>query len=161
MGQPGDPNANAPEGVAHTEPDSTPGEEADLNVSTHLEGAGPEVLMDTEEGRSLEVEEGGTTRKTVSVEGDINPRVELREPGVSCLATQEDAGSLALSSPTPPTTPETAGMQRSPAVDTETPATPEPDHGADLEPPPHDTPLPNKAAEHPIHQPLEQTQPPT
>jgi len=52
--------------------------------------------------------------------------------------------------------------QRSLAVDTETPAIPVPDHGADLEPQPHDAPpLPNEAAEHPIHQAPEQIRAPT
>jgi len=161
MGQPGDPNVNTPEGVAHPELNSTPGEEIDLNASAHLEGVGPEVLMGTEEDRSLEVEEDGATGKTISVKGDIGPCVELQEPGVSCLATQENARSLTLPSPPPPTTLETASTQCSPAANTGTPDIPVPDHGTDLELPPHDTPLPNKAAEPPIHQPPEQTQAPT
>jgi len=150
-----------PEGVAHSEPDSTQ-EEINLNAPAHLEGAGPEVLMEEEHDRSLKVEEDGTAGKTDSVEGDMGPRVGLREPGVSRLATQEDAGSLTLPSPTPPTSPEATSTQRSPAANTGTPDIPVPDHGADLEPQPHDTPPPpNGAAEPPIHQPPEQIQAPT
>jgi len=161
MEQPGDLNVNTPEGVTHSELDSML-EETDLNASAHLEGAGPEILMGAEEDRSLEVEEDGTAGKTVSVEGDMDPRVGLREPGVSCLATQEVAGSLTMSSPPPPTTPEAASTQRSLAVDTETPAIPVPEHGADLEPQPHDTlPPPNEGAEPPIYQPPEQVRAPT
>jgi len=161
MGQPGDPNVNTLEGVTHLELDSTP-EEIDLNVLAHLEGAGPEVLMDAEEDRSLEVEEDGTAGKTVSVEGDMDPCIGLREPRVSCLATQEVAGSLTMSSPPPPTTPEAASMQHSLAVDTETLAIPVPEHGADLEPQPHDTPPPpNEGAEPPIYQLPKQVRAPT
>jgi len=83
-GQPGDPNTNTPEGVTHSELDSIP-EETDLNVLAHLEGAGPEVLMDAEEDHSLEVEEDGTAGKTLSVKGDMDPHIRLQEPGVSCL----------------------------------------------------------------------------
>ena len=64
------------------------------------------------------MEEDGAARKTVSVEGDIGSHIELQDPGVSCLTTQEDAGSLTLPSPTPPTTPEAASMQCSPAANT-------------------------------------------
>src|SRR5260221_5708026 len=58
------------------------------------------------------------------------PRLELREPGASYLTTQEDAGS----SPSPlplPITPEAASMQRSPAVNSRTPATPKPESDGD------------------------------
>ena len=116
-GQLGDPNANTPEGVAHPEPDSTR-EETETNTPAHLEGAGPDALMEEEDNCLLEVEEDGAARKTVSVEGDISPRVELQDPGVSCLTTREDAGSLTLPSPTPPTTLEAASMQRSLAANT-------------------------------------------
>ena len=160
-GQPGDPNTNTPEGVTHSELDSIP-EETDLNVLAHLEGAGPEVLMDAEEDHSLEVEEDGTAGKTLSVKGDMDPHIRLQEPGVSCLATQEVAGSLTMSSPPPPTTLEAASIQRSLAVDTETLAIPVPDHSVDLEPQLHDTLLlPNEATEPPIHQLPEQIQAPT
>ena len=164
FGQPDDPNANTPKGVAHPEPDLMLGEEADLNASAHLEGAEPEPLMDGEEDQSLDVDEDGAARKAASVEGDVSPRVELQDPGVSCLATQEVAGSLTISSssPPPPTTLEAASTQRSLAVDTETPAIPVPEHGADLKRQPHDTPPPpNEAAEHPIYQPPEQIRAPT
>ena len=161
-GQPGNPNANTPEGVAHGERDLMPGEDTNPNVSAHLEGAEPEVLMGAEEDRSLEVKEDEAARKAASVKGDISPRVELQDPGVSCLATQENAGSLTMSSSPLPTTPEAASTQRSLAVDTETPATLVPDHGADLEPQPHDMPpLPNEGAEPPIYQPPEQVRAPT
>ena len=116
-GQPGDPNANNPEGVAHLELDSTP-EEIDLNVSIHLEGVGPEVLKDVEEDCLLKVEEDGAARKAASVKGDVGPCVKLQGPGVSCLSTQEEAGSLTLPSPTPPTTPDAASMQHSLAANT-------------------------------------------
>ena len=43
-GQPGDPNLNTPEGVAHSEINSTQ-EETEMNVSTYLDIARPEVLM--------------------------------------------------------------------------------------------------------------------
>jgi len=118
-GQPGDPNANNPEGVAHLEPDSM--WEETPNAPVHPEGMGPEVLKDVEEDRLLEVEEDGAARKAASVEGDVGPRVELQGPGVSCLAMQEDAGSLTLPSPTPPTTPEAASTQRSLAANTGAP----------------------------------------
>jgi len=77
--------------------------------------------MGMEEDCLLKVEEDGATRKTISIEGDISPRVELQDPGVSCLATQEDAGSLTLPSPIPPTTPEAASMQHLPAANTGAP----------------------------------------
>jgi len=162
VGQPGDLNTNTPKGVAHGKPDSTPGEEIISNTPVHLEGTGPEVLMEEEVDRPLEVEEDGTTGKTVSVEGDIGPCVELREPGVSCLATQENTRSLTLPSPPLPTTPEAASMQRSLAIDIETPAIPVPDHGTDLEPQPHNTPPPpNEGAEPSTHQPPKQIRAPT
>jgi len=115
-GQPGDLNANNPEGVTHLEPDST--REETPNAPMHPEGMGPEVLKDVEEDRLLKVEEDGATRKAASVKGDASPRVELQGPGVSCLTTQEDTGSLTLPSPIPPTTPEAASTQRSPAANT-------------------------------------------
>jgi len=149
-GQPGDPNANTPKGVAHAGPDSTPGEEVDpiANLPMHLKGTGPEVML----------EEGGIAGENASVEGDRDPLVELQEPGVSHLATPEKA-YLLTSSPPLPTTPEAASTQRSLAIDTEMPAIPVPDHGADLEPQPHDAPPPpNEAVQHPIHQPPEQIQ---
>ena len=154
--QPGDLNVNTPEGVAHSEPDLMLGEEADLNASAHLEGAEPEPLMDTEEDRLLKVEEDGATGKAASVERDVGPCVELQDPGVSCLAMQEDARSLTLSSLPPPTTLEAASMQHLPAASTGTPNIPVPDHGADLEPQ-----LPNEAMEYPIHQLPKQSQAPT
>jgi hypothetical protein len=158
--QPGDPNVNTPKGVAHAELGSMPGEEVDLDAPAHLGSAGPEALMDEEEDRLLKVEEDGAARKAVSVEGDIGPHVELQKPGVSYLATQENAGSLTLSSP-PPITQEAASMQRLPAVNIGTPKTPERDRGTDLDPPLHDTPPPDEAVEHPNHQSLEQIRAPT
>src|SRR5712691_238336 len=136
FGHPGNPNDNTPEGVAHQEPDSMPGEDAITNpyAPAHLEGAGPELSMDGKEDHSLEVEEEGIARENASVEGDIGPRVELQDPGVSPLATQEDVGSLTPpSSPPTPTTPEAASTQRSPAVNSGTSATPEPDSDNDDE----------------------------
>ena len=43
-------------------------------------------------------------------------------------------------------------MQRLPAVNAGTPAIPEPEDGADLEPPPHDTSPPDEAVESPTQQ---------
>src|SRR5712691_3315723 len=139
FGHPGNPNDNTPEGVAHQEPDSMPGEDAITNpyAPAHLEGVGPELSMDGKEDQSLEVEEG-IAGENASIEGDIGPRVELQYPGVSPFAMQEDVGSLTPPSPPPtPTTPEAASTQHSPAVNSGTPAIPEPeDRGTDLDPPP-------------------------
>ncbi len=53
-------------------------------------------------------------------------------------------------------------MQCSTAINAGMPAIPEPeDHGADLDPPPRNTPLPNKVAEPHIHQPPKQIRAPT
>ena len=164
FGHPGNPNNITPEGVAPAEPDSTPGEDAnpDTDACAHLDGAGSELSMDGKEDHSLEVEEDGIAGDNASVEGDIGPRVELQDPGVSPLATQEDVGLLTPPSPSPPPTPEAASTQRSPAVNAGTPAIPEPeDRGADLDPPPHDTPLPDEAVEHSNHQSPKQIQAPT
>ena len=162
VGQPGDPNANTPKGVAHGKPDSMPGEEIISNTPVHLEGTGPEVLMEEEVGCPLEVEENGTAGKTVSVKGDVGPCIELQEPRVSCLATQENTRSLTLPSPPLPTTLEAASMQHSLAINIETPAIPVLDHGTDLEPQPHNTlPPPNEGAEPSTHQLPEQIQAPT
>src|SRR5260221_3207566 len=123
FGHPGNPNINTPEGVAHPEPDSTHGEDANPNTDAraHLEGAGSQVLMDEEDDCSLKVEEEGTARENASVEGDMGPRVELQDPGVSPLATHEDAGSSPSPSPssTPTPVPEAASTERSPAANTE------------------------------------------
>src|SRR5260221_5935127 len=118
FGHPGNPNDNTPEGVAHQEPDSTPGEDANPNMDAraHLDGVGSGLSMD-EEDHSLEVEEEGIARENASIEGDIGPCVELHDPGVSPLATQEDVRSLAPpSSPPSPITPKTASTQRSQAA---------------------------------------------
>src|SRR5712691_12650969 len=131
------------------------------NMPTHLEGAGPKLLMNEEDDQLLEVEEDGAARKTVSVEGDMGPCIKLQEPGVSYPATQENARSLTLSISPPPITLEAARMQHSLAVNAGTPATPKPeDHGADLDPPPHNIPPPNKATEYTDHLP-QQIQAPT
>jgi hypothetical protein len=70
MGQPGDPNANTPEGVAHGEPDSMSGEVIDpnpnMNAPAHLEGAESEALMEAEVDQLLEVEDGATRKWLVS-----------------------------------------------------------------------------------------------
>ena len=60
FGQPGDPNANTPEGVAHAEPDSTPGEDTnpDANMPVYSEVTVPEVLL----------EEDGTNGKDTHIE---------------------------------------------------------------------------------------------
>ena len=67
-------------------------------LRAHLEGAEPEALMEAEADQLLEVEDGATM-KMPSVEGEMGPRVKLQGPGVSCLTTQENSGSLTLSSP--------------------------------------------------------------
>ncbi len=133
-GQPGDPNANTPKGVAHAEQDSTQGEETASNAPAHLEGAGPEPSMDEKEDHSLEVEEEGIAGENASVERDIGPRVELQIPGVSPLATHEDIGLLTSPSPSSsPLTPEAASMQCSPVANTGTSATPDNDSAEDAE----------------------------
>jgi len=169
--QPGDPSTNTPKGVAHAEPDSTPGEVFDPNANApvHLEGAGLGFLMDAEEDRPYVLEEDGIAWENASVEEDRDPRIELQEPGVSHLAMPEEdmfltsslSSSSSSSSSSSPITPKTASMQCSPAIDTEMPATPEPDYGMDLEPQPHDRLPPNEATEPPIHQSPEQIQAPT
>ena len=142
--QPGGPNANIPEGVAHTEPDLMPGEEANTNAKApiHPVGTGLDVLL----------EEDGTAGKDVCIEGGI-PRVELHESGFSHLTTPEEAEFL--TSPPPHITPKAASMQRSPAVNIMTPEILQPDRRADLEPPPHDTPPPTtfEAVGRSAHQP--------
>ena len=67
-------------------------------LRAHLEGAESDALMEEEADQLLEVEDGAT-RKMASVEGEMGPRVELQEPGVSCLTARENSGSLTLSSP--------------------------------------------------------------
>ena len=133
FGHPGNPNVNTPKGVAPAEPDSMPGEDATTNPYTpaHLEGVGPEPSMDGKEDHSLKVEEEGIAGKNASIERDIGPRVELQNPGVSPLATQEDVGSLTPPSSPSPLTPEAASTQRSPVINTGASATPEPDSDGD------------------------------
>jgi len=133
FGHSGNPNDNTPEGVAHVEPDSTRGEEADTNAPALLQGAGPEPLMDEEEHHSLEVEEEGIAGENASVGQDMGPRVELQHPGFSPLATQEEVGLLTPpSSPSPPT-PEAASTQHSLVVNTGTSATPDSDSDNEAE----------------------------
>ena len=71
--QPGNPNANTPEGVAHAEPGSTPREETnpDTNAPMQPEDMGPDVLL----------AEDGITRENAGIDGDKDPHVELQEPG--------------------------------------------------------------------------------
>jgi hypothetical protein len=131
FGQPGDPNANIPEGVAHGELDSIPGEDThrNANAPVHPVGMGPVVLL----------EENGAAGKNASIEGDGVPHVELQEPGVSHLTTPEEVKFLTSSlSPSPHIILEAASTQCPPAVNTTTPGIPEPDRHADLELP-HDT----------------------
>lgn len=95
------------------EPDSTRGEVADpdMDARAHLEGAKPEVSRDSEGDWSLEER---TTGENASVEKnrDRDPHIELQEPGASHLATVEQDMFLTLP-PSPPTTFEAAGAQRS------------------------------------------------
>src|SRR5260221_14443127 len=71
-----------------------------------------------------------------------------KSPGLATLLRWRKPKFPTLLSPSP-TTFEAARMQRSLAVNAGTPDTPEPDRGADLEPPPHDTPPPVEVAEPP------------
>ena len=161
-GQPGNPNANTPKGVAHAGLDSMPGEvDPIMNMPVHLEGMGPEVLIDVEKNHLLKVEEDGATRKTVSVKGDISPCVELQDPGVSCLAMQEVFGSLTLPSPPLYITLEAASMQCSLAANIGMLDIPVPDHSVDLELLPHNPLPPNKAVESSDCHSAKQSQAPT
>ena len=54
--------------------------------------------------------------KSTAIKEESGPRIELQEPGVSCLAT--------LPPSSPPTISEAALTQRSPVVNTGTPAIP-------------------------------------
>ena len=98
------------------------------------------------------LEEEGTAGENASVEEDRDPRVELPKPRVSHLATLEEAKFPTLLSPSP-TIFEAARMQRSLVVNAGMLETPEPDCGADLELPPHDTLQPVEVAEPPDHLP--------
>ena len=100
---------------------------------------------------------GGEGRR-VCRKGDL--RVELQEPGVGHLATQEKARSLTLLLSPPPTTFEAARMQHSPAINAGAPAIPGLEDGADLELP-HGTPPPVEVAETPDSQSPKQTRAPT
>ena len=143
------------------EPDSTAGKETipDANTCVHLESTEQEDLMNAKEDWVYKLEEG-TARENTSVEEDRDPCIELQEPGVSYLATQENTKPLTLSSLPPPITLEAARTQCLPAVNTGTLATPEPeDHSADLELQPYDMPT-NKAIEPCDHLP-KQIQAPT
>jgi len=87
--QPSDPNVNTPKGVAYGELDSMPGEDinSNVNVPVHLEGTGPEVLMDAEEDQPYVLEEDGIAQENTSVKEDGDPCIGLQEPTVSHLAT--------------------------------------------------------------------------
>ena len=135
FGHPGNPNLNTPEGVAHPEPDLTPGEDANsnANVPMHSDGVGLDLLMEEEDDRSLKVEEEEIAGNDASVERDMGPRIELQNPGVSPLATHEDAGSSPSpsSSSSSPLTPEAASTQCSLVVNPGTSATPDSDSDDD------------------------------
>jgi len=112
-----------------------------MDACAHLEGVEPEMPL--EEG-------GGTAGENASIEVDkdpCDPCVKLQEPRASHLATPEE--DKFLTSSLSPITPEA------------TPATPEPDRGADLDPPLHDTPPPDEAGEPPTQQLPEQIRDPT
>jgi hypothetical protein len=97
-----------------------------------------------------EMEEEEATRKPASVKEDRDPHIELQEPGVSHLAMLKENESLTIPPSSPPPLYKAAWTQRSPAVNTRTPAIPEPASGAHLVPPlPHDPPPPDEAAEPP------------
>jgi hypothetical protein len=138
---PGDPDTL--ERVSHTQ---TVDVESDLtrgvvdpmvDTRTHLEGAVVEILVDTDD--NWLVDDG-------FIKEGRDPHVELQEPGISRLATPEEAESLTLLSSPPPITPEAARTQRLAAVSTGMPANLQPEDGADLELP-HDTLQPNEARE--------------
>jgi len=169
--------------IVGMEPDLIRGEVANpkTKARAHLEGAEPEALMDTEVDWLLEEE--GTAGENASVEEGRDPLVELQEPGVSRLVTPEEVEFLTLlSSSSSSSSPdsEAASTQRSPVVNTWTSATPEldsddewedfrteleameePVRGADWDPPLHDTPPPDEAAEPPTFHPPEQIRAPT
>jgi len=82
----------------------------------------------------------------------------------SCCTAQYCLSFLATNlSPPPPITLEVARVQRSAAINARTPAIPEPEDGADLEPlpPPYDMLPPNEAAESSTQQSPEQIRAPT
>ena len=122
-----------------------------MDAHTHLIRAKPETLTGEGEDRLYAMEEKAIG-EIASVKEDKHPRAELQEPGVSHLPIQEKARSFTSGLPSP-ITPEAARMQRSPAVNTEIPATPEPDRSADLEPLP-------EAVEPPDRHPPEQIRAP-
>ena len=107
----------------------------------HLEGTDPEILVGVEDDWLLEKK--GTAEENASVEENRDPRVELQQPGVSHLATLEEAGFFALSSPPPIDSGVLVSSMRGPS----TQGHQEQDRGADLEPPSHDTPPAAEAAE--------------
>ena len=136
--EPGEPDTH--EGAVHTqivdvEPDSTPGEVTNPNIDAHAHfvRAEPETLMGEGEDWLYAMEE--STGEIASVEEDKHPHIELQEPRVSHLVMREKARSLSLPSLPLPITPEAVRTQRSPTTNAGTLATPEPDCGADLEPP--------------------------
>jgi hypothetical protein len=128
----------------------------DPNTDTHahLAGTAREVLMDAEDDWLYGVEEDGAAGEKAAVKEESDPCVELRDPGVSCLATLKENESLTILSSLTPTTSEAARTQRPPAVNTRTPAISETKGGIDLMPPPHDTPAP-EAAEPPDKDPAQ------
>jgi hypothetical protein len=91
---------------------------------------GPDILL----------EEDGTAGKNASIEGDEVPCVKLQEPRVRHLTTVEENKFL-TSSPSPITL-EAASMQHLLAINTMMLGILEPDRGMDLDPSPHNTPLP-------------------
>ena len=107
LGEPGDPNANAP---------------------AHLEGAETESLVNIEDHWWRRGQPG---RMRASKRTGI-PMPSCESPGVSHLVTPEEAEILTLSPMPPLITPEAARAQRSPAVNTVTLATPDPEGSTDL-----------------------------
>jgi hypothetical protein len=150
VGQPGNPNANTPEGVAHGEPDPTTGEDTNTNANApvHLEGMGPDVLLE-EEGISGEVCASKRTeilKSSCKSLGSANlPRRRKWSSSPRHYHHHRDhrhhphilrlLGRSARRS-------STQGRR---------------EDGADLEPLPHNTPPPVEAAESPNRHPPEQT----
>jgi len=129
------------------------------DTPVHLAGTEHEVLMGANENKPdewllQEMEEEEATMKTASIGGDNDPCVKLQKSGVSHLAIQEGIESLTFSLPPPSTTSEAVRTQRSPVVNTGTPAIPATEGSADLELPQY------KAAESPDKDPPEQIRAP-
>jgi hypothetical protein len=126
-GQPGEPNANAPAHLASAEPGNLQIEENDGLLEVEVEGAAVNPAF----------------------EEDADPRVDLQGNGVGHPIMLKEDIFLTFSSSPLHTTLEAARTQRSPPVDTGTPAieVPESSSRANTALPLLDTPPPEEAAE--------------